>query len=159
MITVAVQGRVIQKFAQYPENLRAKLRAGIPDITRMVGDRVRAKLAPGVLFKTTNRLLPAVSTEMHESADEIYGRVYIDPDIFPAIVALSLESGARAHQIVARNAKALAFMGPQGTMIFRRSVNHPGFAGRSYMQSTLNESKDEITEKLSAIVTDAFKES
>lgn len=156
MITAKVEGRIFQKLPRLPETLRATLRSKIPDITRMVANRVRAKLAPGVLFKTTTRLLPAVRAEMREDAHQIYGRVFIDSS-FPPLVATVLERGARPHVITARNAPALSFFWDKlGRRVSFRSVNHPGFRGRSYMQSTLDESREDIKAMLEQSVLEAW---
>ncbi len=40
--------------------------------------------------------------------------------------ARPIENGSRPHTIRARNAKALAFRGSDGNLVFRRSVRHPG---------------------------------
>jgi hypothetical protein len=40
--------------------------------------------------------------------------------------ARPIEEGSRPHRIVARKAKFLRFIGRDGAVVFRRSVNHPG---------------------------------
>jgi hypothetical protein len=37
-----------------------------------------------------------------------------------------IESGSRPHRIVAKNGRALRFLGRDGNYVFRRAVNHPG---------------------------------
>lgn len=157
MITATVSGRVFEKLDRLPESLRSQLRSRIPDLTRALAERVRSKLAPGTLFKTTTHLLPAIKSQMVENAAEIYGRVYVDPSMFKPVVAHTLESGSRAHVITARNAPALSFFWEKlGRRVSFRSVNHPGFVGRSYMQSSLDEMKAEITAGLEQSVIEAW---
>lgn len=48
-----------------------------------------------------------------------------------------LNSGTRAHVIVARRAKVLAFPGASGETVFRRSVQHPGFAGTGFIDRVM----------------------
>lgn len=158
-ISVEVDGKVIAKYERLPDELRAQLRHDLPDIMRDVKAAVAAKLVPGALFKTTTRLLPALSAEMVESKDEIYGRVFIDENKFPNVVAHTLESGSRPHEIVARLAPTLAFFWDKlGRMVFFKRVMHPGFPGRSYMQSTLDEMSDEIERRLSQSVVDTLND-
>jgi hypothetical protein len=153
-LSVKVDGKAFIKYPKLTEDIRASLRAEIPAITKDLADRVRDKLAPGALFKTTDRLLPAVSSRMIENTNQIYGTVYIDSNKFPSVVAHTLESGSRAHDIVPVNASALAFFWEKlGINAVFRKVHHPGFEGRSYMQSSLDEMQSEITERM----TDAVK--
>jgi len=160
-IQIEVDGKVIAEYERLPNKLRAQLRHDLPDITREVKAAVAAKLSPGVLFKTTSRLLPALSSEMVETTrNEIYGRVYIDSKKFPAVVAATLESGSVAHPIKARFAPALVFfsekLGHWVRIAPPRFVNHPGFPGRSYMKSIFDEQKDHIAERLNQSVAKAF---
>ena len=162
-IQVEVDGKVIAEYERLPNKLRAQLRHDLPEITREVKAAVAAKLTPGALFKTTNRLLPALSSEMVETTkNEIYGRVYIDGRKFPSVIANTLESGSRPHPIKAKFAPALVFffekLGHWVRIAPPRFVNHPGFPGRSYMKSTFDEKKDHITDRLKQSVAKAFEE-
>lgn len=157
VVTVSVEGKVLAKYEKVPEQLRSRLRVMLPQLTRDVKAKVAAKLAPGALFKTTTRLLPALSSQMVENKDEIYGRVFIDEGKFPGVVAATLERGSKAHVIAAVNAPALVFFWEKlGRVVAFKSVNHPGFEGRSYMQSTLDEMQGEITGRLNRSVLDVF---
>lgn len=152
-ITVSVEGQVFGKYDHLTDRLRTALRQNIPELTKEIKRRVAEKLAPGVLFKTTTRLLPALSSEMVENSKEIYGRVYIDEAKFPGVVAATLERGSKPHEIEAKNAAALSFFWERlGIHMVIRKVNHPGFEGRSYMQSTLDESKGYIDDVISRAV-------
>lgn len=54
-------------------------------------------------------------------------------------IALLHHEGSRPHVIQARRARYLAFYpGPEGGLVFRKRVNHPGFAGNPYLVSNLN---------------------
>lgn len=159
VVTVSVEGKVLAKYDKVPERLRSILRRELPSLIREIKSRVAAKLAPGVLFKTSTRLLPALSSQMVENANEIYGRVYIDEGKFPGVVAATLERGSRAHVITAVNAPALVFFWEKlGRVVAFKSVNHPGFEGRSYMQSTLDDSEAYIAERLNRSVLEAFND-
>ena len=158
-VSIEVDGKVVAKYEKLPDNLRSKLRSEIPSLTRDIKALVAAKLAPGALFKTSTRLLPALSSQMVENKDELYGRVYIDGTKFPNVVAHTLESGSKPHLIVARNAPALVFFWEKlGRVVAFKSVNHPGFPGRSYMQSTLDENADMIADRLNRSVLEAFND-
>lgn len=158
-IHARVEGTAIPHYDRLPEDLRARLRSEIPFLTKQLASRVREKLAPGALFKTSERILPAVNVEMVENPTEIYGRVYIDPGKFPNVVAHTLESGSRAHEIAAVNATALVFFWARvGQVVAFKRVHHPGFGGRSYMESSLNEMKDELVGKISNAVFGEFND-
>jgi hypothetical protein len=59
------------------------------------------------------------------------------PDNPPDPVWLS--SGTRAHMIVARTAKVLAFPGRDGETVFRERVFHPGYAGSGFIERILSQ--------------------
>ena len=44
----------------------------------------------------------------------------------PQPYAKAIDTGSKAHEIVAKNGGVLAFMGRSGVMVFRRRVWHPG---------------------------------
>lgn len=159
---------VLAKMRILPQRLRAKLRTTIPGLTRDLAAKVRAKLVPGSLgtsaqtglplFATSNRLLPSVSAEVRDNVAYFKGRVFLDPGKFPAIAGMSLESGARPHVIVARNASALRFFWPKiGGTFVGRQVHHPGFPGAFFMRDSLAEMLPEITETLKDALTDEVK--
>lgn len=158
-LSVEVAGSAFDKYPRLPETARAKLRSTIPFLTKQLADRVRSKLAPGALFKTTDHILPAVKSEMVEDSKSIRGRVYIDSNLFPNIVAHTLESGSRAHDIEAVNAPALVFFWEKlGMVVAFKKVHHPGFAGRSYMQSSLDELRDELIGEVRDAVIDGLRQ-
>lgn len=158
--TVEVDARnAIARFTKIPENVRNNLRRDIPGLTKSVTKTVREKLIPGVLFKTTTRLLPAVRQMMVENPHEVVGRVFVDPTLFPAVVANTLESGSRPHEIRARYASALFFFWAKlGKNVAFQKVNHPGFAGRSYMQSSFQEHLPDIRATLEASIFEAVSQ-
>lgn len=157
-ISIEVGGTALARYPKLPESLRTKLRAEVPFLTKQLADRVREKLAPGRLFKTTDHILPAVRAEMVENRNEIYGRVYIDPTEFSNVVAHTLESGSVPHDIEAVNAPMLVFFWEKmGRVVAFKKVHHPGFPGRSYMQSSLDEMKDELTGRLRDDVREEFR--
>jgi hypothetical protein len=57
--------------------------------------------------------------------------------------------GTRAHQITAVKARALRFLW-HGNVHFAKSVQHPGFAARPFMTSSLLENADKIRTELQA---------
>ncbi|MGA7887723.1 MAG: hypothetical protein WCA44_18460, partial [Acidobacteriaceae bacterium] len=64
----------------------------------------------------------------------------------------------RAHVIEAKNAKALAFQ-VGGQTIIRRRVQHPGskMPERSFLRSSLRDSRDRIVAAIQAAVTEGIK--
>lgn len=161
--TVTVQAdRVIAKFKAIPTAVRNRMRTEVSVLTNELADRVRAKLSPGALgtsaqtglplFQTTNRLLPAVSARMRDSLKTgVTGRVFVDPAKFPAVAAMSLEYGARAHTITARNAPLLQFFWPKiGGWFSGKTVNHPGFPGAFFLTTSLKEMAPDIKDRLTS---------
>lgn len=65
--------------------------------------------------------------------------------------------GTKAHAIVAVKARALRFvMG--GQIYFRKSVQHPGFAARPFMSTSLTENAADIEAQLNAAVSQVIQE-
>jgi len=62
-----------------------------------------------------------------------------------------------AHQIIATNAKALAFR-VGGDLVFAKHVNHPGsnIPARSYLESSLAEMRDEIESGFKQAILEAL---
>jgi phage gpG-like protein len=88
-----------------------------------------------MINQRTGNLVRNVTSETEEQGTSIVGRVGV-PTTNTAPYARILHDGGttRAHVIEAVNGKALAFQAG-GSMIFRRSVNHPGskFPARPYL--------------------------
>jgi len=66
----------------------------------------------------------------------------------------AMESGARPHEIRAKNKRALAFM-MGGVQVVRRSVWHPGYKGDSYLQWAIQ--NVDIKQSLAQDMRDEFK--
>jgi hypothetical protein len=158
-VTIKVdRGEIAAKFGRrIPEAVRSNLRRMLPVVTRQVQERVWENELG--LFKSAEHLMPATKARMVENVQGIVGQVYVDPALFPPAAAASLESGSRPHEIAARSAGSLYFFWPRvGKYVFFQSVQHPGFEGRSYMQSALDVMAPQITETLrQAMIEDIQK--
>ena len=147
-VTVTVDAnRALAKLDRIPLEVRNSLRAVIPDLTKQLGALVNQKLDTGLKSRTRIQ----VKQELVENPRNIYGRVAAiwtgDPKA--SMVPQVLESGARAHEIVAVNASALAFFWPKvGKMVFFKRVMHPGFSGIFYMRDAFNEMRGTIVPKI-----------
>ncbi|HXN26077.1 MAG TPA: hypothetical protein VN902_03085 [Candidatus Acidoferrales bacterium] len=80
----------------------------------------------------------------------------------PAHYGVYHEMGVNhAWEIRATKSKALAFqlsVKESAAKVFARSVVHPPLPQRSFMRSTLEESREEITQALARAVADVIKE-
>jgi hypothetical protein len=72
--------------------------------------------------------------------------------------AAPIHNGSRAHIIRARRAKALAFMGNGGSMLFRKSVMHPGTMPDAFLDDAIFGQLDFATDVVAAYATEAFDE-
>lgn len=144
MIEIKVDAR--HALAQFgpngiPDGVRKNLRAVIPDLTRRLGAKVEQKL--DTELKSRRRL--EVKKEMVENPRTIVGRVRTVTNAEPKLLPQWLETGTRAHYIVARNASALSFFWPRvNAHVMFKQVWHPGFAGINYMQRSFQEMEGEI---------------
>lgn len=137
--------QAIAKFSPsgIPEAVRRNLRKVLPGLTRKLGGLVEEKL--NTQLKTRRRL--EVKKELVENPREVTGRVRVNwtGEKEKSFIPQVLESGARAHPIVAKNAGALYFYWAKvGHNVMFQRVWHPGFAGIHYMQNSFREMEDEI---------------
>lgn len=106
--------------------------------SKIVGDKLSGQL----LNRRSGKLSDSVRVEAVVATEtEIDGGVTAGGG--PVNYAAALEDGAKAHVIMPKNAKALAFM-IDGKQIFAMRVNHPGNRAYSYMKGTLTENADTI---------------
>lgn len=150
MITVKVDSsRALAKFGPQgiPEAVRRSLRRIIPDLAKRLGAAVDANLTAGL--KTRSSL--TVKKEMVENPTALYGRVTTVSSKNP-LLPLWLESGTKAHDIVASGA-ALSFFWPKvGKQMFLKKVHHPGFAGINYSANAFTQMEGEIKAALTSAV-------
>lgn len=71
-----------------------------------------------------------------QTSDQVAGTVATD-STYPYMAML--HEGTQPHVIRPVNARALAFMGREGKMVFLRSVNHPGTKARPYLTTGLEQ--------------------
>lgn len=147
---VRSDAKIIQHFQSLPDDLRRNLRPEVVSLTRQLARLVREKLSGAVLHKRSGKLFDSIKSEMVETPSELYGRVYSSGVPYAAIHEYG--GVTSPHQIVAKNAKSLAFM-LGGQMRFFKMVNHPGskIPERSYLRSSLDEMRDEIVARLSGV--------
>jgi phage gpG-like protein len=124
------------------------------------------KLSDQVLHVRTGRLRRSINMRMLQEAGGTFAVVGTN-----VVYARIHELGGQTspHEIVAKNAKALAFVlgvsqaaggvGP-GQLVFRRRVHHPGskMPERSFLRSALGDMRQEIFDRLQAGIAQAVRE-
>lgn len=149
--------RAVAKMNRVPVAVRDRLRSVIPDLTKALGRAVDAKL--DTELKSRTRL--KVGQYMVEGPREIYGSVKLEwtGAAEQAMVPNIIESGARAHEIVAVNARALSFFWERvGQQVMFKRVMHPGFPGIHIMERTFGEQRDKIVADIQAAAKEGAKE-
>ncbi len=157
VVTVSVDARqAIAKFspAGIPTAVRNNLRRVLPDLTKRLGALVESKLDSGL--KTRRRLV--VKKELVENPTAVYGRVRTISTSEPFLLPLWLEEGTKPHTITGnpllwfRTGKAFTTAAgkliPEGTLISKHEVKHPGFAGIHYTRDAFAEMESEIRLRL-----------
>jgi len=138
-----------------PAAIRNNLRRTIPDLTKRLGAKIEEKL--NTELKSRTRL--KVDKQVKEtSSGEISGSVTVrwTGDSSKDFIPIILDTGARAHEIRARNASALFFFWEKvGANVMFKSVQHPGFPGIHYMQRSLAEMETEIKNSIQDAVSAA----
>lgn len=85
------------------------------------------RIARQKVGKKTGKLAKSIKPQLTSASTGLVMRVGSDNKI-----ALLHHEGTRRHRIVARNARALAFVW-HGRLVFFRSVNHPGTRANPYL--------------------------
>ena len=113
----------------------------------------RNKLSGQVLNVKTGALRRSIQTRVERSAAHVTGLVYSSGDVKYAGIH---EFGGRTkpHDIFPRKAKALAFAGSGGGMVFASVVHHPGsvMPMRSFMRTGLGDMQAQISRELKETV-------
>lgn len=144
--TVTIDAKqVLARFspAGIPQGVRQELRAVLPDLTRRLGLNVEERL--NTQLRSRRRL--KVDKLLREDARGITGQVRTvwTGDKSKSFIPQILETGAKAHPIFPRNAKALSFFWERiGQRVVLASVWHPGFPGINYMTEAFREMEGEI---------------
>jgi len=123
--------------AGIPAAVRQNLRRVLPDLTKQLGSLVDSKLDEGL--RSRRRL--QTKMELVENPATIYGRVSVVATAEPRMLPRWLESGTRAHPIVAKNANALVFF-----------WERPGYPGLFFMRDAFKEMETQILDGIEGAV-------
>ena len=135
--------------AGIPAAVRQNLRRVLPDLTKQLGSLVDSKLDEGL--RSRRRL--QTKMELVENPATIYGRVSVVATAEPRMLPRWLESGTRAHPIVAKNANALVFFRERlGRVVAFKSVWHPGYPGLFFMRDAFKEMETQILDGIEGAV-------
>jgi phage gpG-like protein len=105
--------------------------------------RIQQKLSGEILKARSGVLAASIQSSIEDNGSEV--AVSLSSAGVPYAGIQEFGGKTAAHEITARNAKALAFRG-SGGQVFRRRVYHPGstIPARSYIGSALADIRDEI---------------
>jgi phage gpG-like protein len=149
--------QVIERLGAVPAKVRIAAKSSLDAWATELASYIQAdKLSGQVLNRRTGDLRASIHPVSQETASSVsggagggaglrYARIHEYGGVIPA------------HQVVARNAKALAFS-VNGVMRFAKSVNIPAVTmpERSYMRSSLKEQAPEGIAQLRAAVKEAI---
>jgi len=119
--------------------------------------RIRLKLTGGVLRTHSGTLAASILSSI--SDDESDATVTVSSAGVPYAAIQEFGGKTSAHDIIAKNAKALAFSG-EGGIVFAKHVHHPGsiIPPRSYLASSLSELHDELESGFTSAILEALGE-
>ena len=146
MLNVTVTGdrELIEKLTAMPSKVHAALLRKVTALDLKLEAKVKQKLSGEVLNVRTGALRRSIFGKVEDEPTRVVGKVASSGDVKYAAIH---EFGGKtaAHEIVAKNGQALAFM-MGGKQVFFKKVNHPGstMPERSFLRSSLGEMKDEI---------------
>jgi phage gpG-like protein len=118
--------------------------------------RIRLKVTGGMLQTHSGALAASILSSIDD--DESDTTITASSAGVPYAAIQELGGKTTAHEIIATNAKALAFSA-QGGLVFAKKVNHPGsiIPPRSYLASSLSELRDEIESGLKSAILEALR--
>jgi phage gpG-like protein len=147
------------QLASLPADLLARLEEKARQLAAVLTDKVRDdKLSGGVLQVRTGVLRASISSDVSIDGSEVKATVGSFGDVKYAAIQ---EYGGRtsAHEILPDKAQALSFV-LGGVQRFARRIEHPGstIPASAYLQSSLDESRDQIVAELSGAVQEAWED-
>jgi phage gpG-like protein len=148
-----------RQLADLPADIRIGLEAKARDLAAALVAKVRdEKLSGGTLQTKTGALKNSIAADISVQGGAISAAVGSFGDVKYAAIQ---EYGGRtsAHEIVPDKAQALAFL-VGGSLRFGRRVQHPGstIPPHAYLQSSLDESSDEIVAEFASAATEAWED-
>jgi phage gpG-like protein len=159
MISVTVVGdrELIARLERMPDRVRQALVRKVTELALKLEARVKRKLSGEVLNVRTGALRRSIFNEVTDDSKGVIGRVASSGDVKYAGIH---EFGGKTppHDIYPVKGKALAFM-MGGKQRFFKVVHHPGskIPERSFLRSSLNEMREEITIGLTQAVNEGLR--
>lgn len=139
---------LIERLSSMPSKVHAALLRKVTALDLKLEAKVKQKLSGEVLNVRTGALRRSIFGKVEDEPTRVVGKVASSGDVKYAAIH---EFGGKtaAHEIVAKNGQALAFM-MGGKQVFFKKVNHPGstMPERSFLRSSLSDMKSEILEGL-----------
>jgi phage gpG-like protein len=119
--------------------------------------RIQQKLSGEVLQARSGALAGSIFSSIENNESET--TISLSSSGVPYAAIQEFGGKTAAHEIVAVNAKVLAFRAG-GDLVFRRRVDHPGSAipARSYLRGSLTDMRDEIELGLKQAILEALGE-
>ncbi|HXT06168.1 MAG TPA: hypothetical protein VN715_04435 [Roseiarcus sp.] len=145
------------QLADLPANMRGRLEAKARSLAAALVAKVRDEKLSGEVIQTrTGALKASISADISLAGDGLTAAIGSFGDVKYAAIQ---EYGGRTsvHEIVPGKAQALAFL-VGGSLRFARRVAHPGstIPPHPYLQSSLDDSRDEIVAELASVATEAW---
>ena len=147
MIALKMTGEaaVAARLAGLPDRLNDHLATTLAQLGANLQGAVVDNLSGRVLARRSGRLADAQTVTVDASSEGVSATVGFDPETIPYGAIQEFGGTTRAHLIVAKEAKALAFsLG--GRLLMAKRVNHPGsvIPAHSFLRSALASLAPEI---------------
>jgi phage gpG-like protein len=147
------------QLASLPADVLSRLEEKARQLAATLADKVREeKLSGGVLQIRSGALKASISSDISIDGNEVNATVGSFGDVKYAAIQ---EYGGRtsAHEILPDKAQALAFV-IGGVQRFARRIEHPGstIPASGYLQSSLDEARDDIVAELSSAAQEAWED-
>lgn len=138
-----------------PQIVQDALAARAGSLAAELEARIQQKLTGEVLQTYTGALAASIFSSIDSNETET--AISVSSTGVPYAAIQEFGGKTAAHEIIATNAKALAFRAG-GDFVFAKHVNHPGsnIPARSYLGSSLAEMGNEIESGLKQAVLDAL---
>lgn len=153
MLSIKFEGQpeLLNRLKAMPDTIREALVQKVTELTLRLEALVKTKLSGDVLNVRTGALRSSIYSRVYEEGKGVYGKVVSPADV---PYAQAHEFGAHIPERFPVNAKALHFY-INGQEVFAKKAAAFELPERSFLRSSLDDMKDEITVELKQVIEQA----
>lgn len=154
-MTSAVEFKPNRALVELTNNVDEKIATRLKDAADSLGASLASEMK-GRAPHRTGALAESIQWKTYSSKKGVTG--VIGPNGGKDRYGYIVNAGAKAHEILAKNAKALAFSLPGVGQVFAKAVRSPGFEGRPFIAETFDANQQRIISELTEAAQGAIRD-